>query len=49
MYTLGHDFVPARFMPVVCATTDVPLISHLVKLGYLEAVAVPHGDIRGWN
>ena len=42
MYTLGHDFVPAPIHAGGLRYHGMsPLISHLVKLGYLEAVAVP--------
>jgi tryptophan synthase beta chain len=42
MYTLGHDFVPAPIHAGGLRYHGMsPLISHLVKLGYLEATAVP--------
>jgi tryptophan synthase beta chain len=42
MYTLGHDFIPAPLHAGGLRYHGMsPLISHLVKLGYLEAKAVP--------
>ena len=42
MYTLGHDFVPAPIHAGGLRYHGMsPLISHLVKLGFLEAAAVP--------
>jgi tryptophan synthase beta chain len=42
MHTLGHDFVPAPIHAGGLRYHGMsPLISHLVKLGYMEAKAVP--------
>jgi len=42
MYTLGHDFVPARIHAGgLRYHGDSPLVSQLVREGLVEAVAVP--------
>ena len=46
MYTLGHDFIPA---PIHAGGLryhgDAPIISNLVKNGWMEAVAYPQGKV----